>query len=68
MRCHSMSDVSPDLPPCIWCGNSNTKEVTTTKAPKRQRWFECGYCHRAFCVFFVPADPEGSGNGNAGVN
>ena len=58
-----MTDEAPkDLPPCMWCGNDVTKELSASPSPTRERWFECGYCHRVFCVAFMPADPGSPGN------
>ena len=55
-----MSDAPKDLPPCIWCGNESTTELTTSTAPARERTFECTYCRRVFCVVFMPAEAAGS--------
>jgi hypothetical protein len=49
-----MDDETHDLPPCMWCGKTATRELTSPSGGPAERWFECGYCRRLFCVIFKP--------------
>jgi len=44
-----------ESPPCIRCGQTRTREITSVLSPKNERWFECSYCHRVFSIRFIPA-------------
>lgn len=41
-------------PPCIYCADGDTADVTPSKHKKAERLYLCGRCQRRFIVRFTP--------------
>jgi len=46
-----------EVPRCIRCGQPLIREVASVPGSRHERWFECFYCHRTFCIRVVALPP-----------
>ena len=41
-------------PPCVFCGDAATRDITPLEIPPNERWYACDHCSRRFAVKFTP--------------